>query len=80
MTRRSSEIGEGSPPSPKKGRPVGWTKPKKWTETLPAVRVDAELKEWLDAEAERQERSPSDMIRIILKQAKRRQEEGSDHD
>jgi len=61
----------------KRGRKKGWLKEGALRATLPPVKVEKEFEAWLVAEMKRRKRSTmTDMIRVLLLEAKERQEGG----
>ena len=59
-----------------RGRQVGWRKANAMPSRIPAMRIPAQLEEWLMAEAEKRGLKVVDMARMLFLEAMRR-EDGS---
>jgi hypothetical protein len=55
-----------------RGRQLGWRKPNAMPSRIPAMRVPAQLEEWLQTEAEKRGLRIVDMARMLLLDAMRR--------
>ncbi len=55
-----------------RGRQVGWRKPNTMPSRIPAMRIPAQLEEWLLTEAEKRGLRVVDMARMVLMEAMRR--------
>jgi len=55
-----------------RGRQVGWRKPNAMPSRIPAMRIPAQLEEWLIVEAEKRGLKIVDMARMLLLDAMRR--------
>ena len=60
-----------------RGRQVGWRKPNAMPSRIPAMRIPAQLEEWLLLEAEKRGLKIVDMARMLLLEAMRGEDNGT---
>ncbi|MBV5340021.1 MAG: hypothetical protein J0665_10775 [Deltaproteobacteria bacterium] len=60
-----------------RGRQLGWRKPNAMPSRIPAMRIPAQLEEWLTVEAEKRGLKIVDMARMLLLEAMRGSEDGT---
>jgi len=61
------------PVKKQRGRQVGWRKPNAMPSRIPAMRIPAQLEEWLVTEADIRGLRIVDMARMLLMEAMRRE-------
>ncbi len=67
-----------TPEKKPRGRQLGWRKANTMPSRIPAMRIPVKLEEWLIAEAEHRGLKVVDMARMILLEAMRGKENGTD--
>jgi|GEM_PF-2845588 len=61
-----------------RGRQVGWRKANTMPSRIPAMRIPIQLEEWLTVEAEKRGLKVVDMARVLLLEAMRNKEDGTE--